>query len=90
MAAQAEAAAAGSAPSDLGKRAERGAAMERSAAAMRAALDERRARFDNALDKANWASAMLRPQVRRGAHHMMGARGEGGGGRKGGLCADLR
>ncbi|GIL77465.1 hypothetical protein Vretimale_2974 [Volvox reticuliferus] len=47
---------------DLGRKADRGAAAARAEAAARAAAEEKRARFDAALDKANWASQFLRPQ----------------------------
>ncbi|GIL64767.1 hypothetical protein Vafri_18646 [Volvox africanus] len=47
---------------DLGRKADRGAAAARAEAAARAAAEEKRARFDAALEKANWAAQFLRPQ----------------------------
>lgn len=52
---------------DLGKRSERGAAAAAREAAAREAAEQKRARFDAALEKANWASQFLRPEDKKGA-----------------------
>ncbi|GFR52264.1 hypothetical protein Agub_g14798, partial [Astrephomene gubernaculifera] len=60
---EAAAAAAGGAgaSSDLGRRADRGSAAARAEAAARASAEEKRARFEAAVQRANWASQFLRP-----------------------------
>ncbi|KAG2440237.1 hypothetical protein HXX76_004349 [Chlamydomonas incerta] len=58
--AQAEEAGAAAAAADLGRRADRGAALARAEEAAKAVAEQKRARFEAAVQKANWASQFLR------------------------------